>query len=135
MDSENKIASQAEIDARYGPLVFYQRGFLWDNGIISELGALNTNPEDLNNIAHDLNDHCQVVGTSGCSLANPGGSAMSPHAFLFDQGEMLDLNTLIPSDSGWILIDANGINNQGQIIGVGKHQGNRRAFLLTPVEL
>src|SRR6185503_7829555 len=39
---------------------------------------------------------------------------------------------LIPQDSGWTLISARGINNQGQIVGFGTHNGQTRAFLLTP---
>lgn len=32
---------------------------------------------------------------------------------------MLDLNTLLPPDSGWKLADAKGINNRGEIVGQG----------------
>jgi len=45
---------------------------------------------------------------------------------------MVDLNDRIPSDSGWVLVDARDINNEGQIVGNGVHNGQRRAFLLTP---
>ena len=43
-----------------------------------------------------------------------------------------DLNALIPSDSGWDLSEAIGINDRGDIIGYGRLNGERRAFLLTP---
>jgi hypothetical protein len=32
----------------------------------------------------------------------------------------------------WTLLQAGGINNRGQIDGFGVHNGNYRAFLLTP---
>jgi formylglycine-generating enzyme required for sulfatase activity len=46
---------------------------------------------------------------------------------------MQDLNTLISSASGWELSTASGINDSGQIAGYGTINGNRHAFLLTPV--
>jgi hypothetical protein len=45
---------------------------------------------------------------------------------------MNDLSTLIPADSGWKLVDALAINNRGQIVGTGVHNGKQAAFLLTP---
>ena len=47
-------------------------------------------------------------------------------------GKFQDLNKLIPAKSGWVLIEANGINNAGQITGMGMHKGLEHAFLLTP---
>jgi probable HAF family extracellular repeat protein len=45
---------------------------------------------------------------------------------------MKDLNKLIPTGSGWVLTEADGINASGQIIGMGTHSGQEHAFLLTP---
>jgi hypothetical protein len=45
---------------------------------------------------------------------------------------MLDLNSLIPANSGWVLQFANGINDQGQIVGEGTLNGQAEGFLLTP---
>jgi len=46
---------------------------------------------------------------------------------------MRDLNSLIPANSGWTLINANSINNVGQITGYGSRNGHNHAFVLTPV--
>jgi probable HAF family extracellular repeat protein len=47
---------------------------------------------------------------------------------------MIDLNTLVPTDSSWILEAANGINDNGQIVGYGTNpSGQTDAYLLTPV--
>jgi len=57
-------------------------------------------------------------------------------AFLFDEtlpGQMIDLNTQIPPNSGWYLSYAWGINNLGQIVGEGLINGNKHAFLLLPI--
>jgi len=45
---------------------------------------------------------------------------------------MLDLNSLLPADSGWHLIEARGINNRGMIVGTATINGEVRAFLLVP---
>ncbi len=56
-----------------------------------------------------------------------------PHAFIWRDGKMADLNSLIETDSGWELLWAFGINNKGQIVGGGMHEKHVRAFLLEPV--
>jgi probable HAF family extracellular repeat protein len=45
---------------------------------------------------------------------------------------MKDLNKLIPTGSGWVLTEADGINASGQIIGMGTHSGQEHGYLLTP---
>ena len=47
----------------------------------------------------------------------------------------VDLQTLIPADSGWDLSGALSINNSGQIVGYGAFDGEQRGFLLTPVSV
>jgi len=72
-----------------------------------------------------------VVGWSGIGdgqLTFSGGSSL---AFLFDGTNMVDLNSLISPDSNWILYNATGINDAGQITGNGIVNGEYRAFLLT----
>jgi hypothetical protein len=54
-------------------------------------------------------------------------------AFLYRGGEMLDL-TRLAADPSWVLQEANGINGNGLITGVGLHNGRQRAFLLEPWE-
>jgi probable HAF family extracellular repeat protein len=47
---------------------------------------------------------------------------------------MIDLNTLIPSGSGLILMQALGINDSGQIVGDAiTSAGDQHGFLLTPI--
>ena len=54
------------------------------------------------------------------------------HGFLFSGSLMYDLNNLIPAEFGWDLQQAFGINDAGQIVGIGVHNGLDRPFLLTP---
>ena len=46
---------------------------------------------------------------------------------------MIDLNDVIPTDSGWDLREAKDINESGQIVGGGLYNGKYHAFLMTPV--
>ena len=46
---------------------------------------------------------------------------------------LLDLNSLVPIDSGWELNEAYAINGKGQIVGSGTFQGQTRAFRLDPL--
>ncbi|MGP0065391.1 MAG: PEP-CTERM sorting domain-containing protein [Isosphaeraceae bacterium] len=57
------------------------------------------------------------------------------HAFMLDNGKVIDLNSLLPPGSPWTLVAATGINDLGQIIGVGNDGGVAATFLLTPTSL
>jgi probable HAF family extracellular repeat protein len=72
-----------------------------------------------------INSAGEIVGVafSCCELA----------AFIYDGSAMHDLNELIPSGSGWTLIEATDINDSGWIVGRGLHNGLARGFLLKPV--
>ena len=79
-----------------------------------------------------INRAGQVVGLSGRdwlhSLDYDGS-----HAFLWQKGELFDLNDFIPARSGWTLQEATGINDQGQIVGNGLFNNQPCSFLLTPL--
>ncbi len=72
-----------------------------------------------------INDFGVVVGFSNIT------GDTDVHAFIWtaDRG-MVDLNSLIPANSGWVLNSANGINAEGHIVGTGIHNGESRAFIL-----
>jgi len=71
---------------------------------IHDLGTL---PGDSLSEATGLNDRGQVVGVS----------YPSSHAFLWQDGVMTDLNTLIPPDSQLSLISTGDIDDKGEITG------------------
>ena len=76
--------------------------------------------------AFGVNDSDEVVGYGDISTG-------APHAFLWTQAAgMRDLNSLIPANSGWVLINANAINRLGQITGYGTFNGHNHGFLLSP---
>ncbi|HLF13577.1 MAG TPA: T9SS type A sorting domain-containing protein [Bacteroidota bacterium] len=101
-------------------------GFLWEKGAMQALPTLPTTGIP-RGYAKAINDHGVVVGSSNVA------DGQQPHAFMWDTvNGTRDLNNLIPSDSGWLLIRANAINDSGQIVGMGLHNGQYRGFLLTP---
>jgi probable HAF family extracellular repeat protein len=85
--------------------------FLYDSGYTFDLGHSNNGLIGINN-------------SGRCVLAHLG------HATLYSQGVFLDLNSLLPPNSGWTLNGATAINDSGEIVGTGSHDGQARAFLL-----
>src|SRR5260370_13356966 len=99
---------------------------LWQNGTMQDLGTL---PGGGGAVALSINKKGDVVGIS---LVN---NVFQLHAFLYQNGAMIDLNNQIPANSGWILQQAVGINDNGQIIVQAQpvNGGATHALLLTPV--
>lgn len=108
----------------------YTRAYKWhpSTGTI-ELCTLG----GIDSAAYAINSTSQVVGWSEIRWAD-----RERHAFLWDKGTMLDLNSLPEVEAaGWSkLIEATGINDQGAIVGLGvREDGGIHVFLLTPEPL
>jgi hypothetical protein len=72
----------------------------------------------------------RVVGDALISLSPTSSRRL---AFLYEDGETLDLNTLIPAGSGWELESAIAVSDAGHIVGRGRFMGQfGHYFLLTP---
>ena len=122
------VFSYARAINKWGEIVGYAdpgdgtaHAFLYSNGSMTDLGTFGFTGSD----AHAINDLGQVVGT----VRQVSGDTL---AFLFDRGQGILLNSLLPADSGWSLTGAFGINSGGVIVGVGYHNGELRAYSLTP---
>ena len=96
--------------------------FFYGNASMIDLGTL---PGDASSEGLAISEGGEVVGTSRASSGQQ-------RAFLWRNGVMTDLNTLLPAASGWLLQVATSISDGGQIVGVGTLNGISRAFLLTP---
>jgi probable HAF family extracellular repeat protein len=107
----------------------YNEAFLWEKGKIRDLGNLGCASN-----AWSINSRRQVVGTT--YLADCG----QPHAMLWQDDRMYDLNDLIQPGSGLELLVAPYINEIGVIAGFGfapvcsEPDGCLHAFLLIPIE-
>jgi probable HAF family extracellular repeat protein len=100
----------------------YEHAFLSVGAMMTDLGTLGGG----SSFAYSINDSGTVVGYSWLT----GGP--DPHAFVYSNGIMLDLNSLLQKGSGWELTEAYGINNAGQIVGSGLFNGQVSAFRLDP---
>lgn len=101
------------------------RAFLYNNGAMSDLGILSGDDESR---ASAINNSGQIVGNSGSQFSSNG-----QRAFLHSGGQINDLNNLIRNNPGWILQQANGINDSGQIAGTGTISNQSRAFRADPI--
>jgi probable HAF family extracellular repeat protein len=88
--------------------------FLYAGGVMTDLGAL---AGDSLSQAFAINNLGQVVGGSFSASWDSG------HAFLYAAGTMVDLNRLIDPASGWTLVRATDINNNGQIAALAYKDG------------
>ncbi|MFI5113542.1 MAG: hypothetical protein ACHP7J_00255 [Terriglobales bacterium] len=106
-----------------GDLTFH--AFLWQKHV--GMTDLSTLPGDFSSIAWSIDNKGRVVGTSCDASGNC-------RAFLWQHGTMTDLNTLIPDGSPWFLVEADGINSRGEIVGAAFNAttGELHAFLATP---
>ena len=103
---------------------FNPHAFLWTRaGGIRDLGTL---PGDANSQGLGVNSSLQVVGVSSGAINR---------AFLWENGVMQDLNTLVGPDFPDLLIVAQHINEDGVIVGRAVLRGTTRQvpFLATPV--
>jgi probable HAF family extracellular repeat protein len=109
-----------------GISLFGTHAFLWTDGVgMTDLGHLGGG----SSTALAINNNGIVVGTS--TLIDG-----TSRAFRWTRAEgMIDINTLLPRSSGWVLFGAYDVNDKGQITGVGVHNGAQRAFRLNPPNL
>jgi probable HAF family extracellular repeat protein len=102
---------------------FNEHGFYWtrQTGMI-DLGSLGY-PAGAS--ATDINDDGVIVGYAQTAGTYAG--------VVWHDFQLYDLNTLLDNGDGWSIQFANGINQLGQIVGHGLHDGKPVAYLATPV--
>lgn len=103
----------------------YQNAAVWKNGVVTYLPDLGDVGGVIESFARDINDHGTIVGTS----VTP---SFEVHAVTWIDGQCVDLNTLIPPGSGWLLANAWGVANDGRIVGEGFTARGLQAFVLEP---
>lgn len=77
--------------------------------------------------ANDANSAGLVVGHVSGFYGFP---TIDGRAVVWYNGLGYDLTDLLPADSGWLLRSAEGVNEEGAIVGYGTFGGQTRAFLL-----
>ena len=110
INNRGQIVGQSGVPGKSPAHPFFLHGFLWQHGTMTGLGALPGHPIS---IAQAINGIGQVVGVA---LDANGNNFV---AWLWQNGVMTNLNSLIPPSSPLLLADAVGISNRGQIAGFG----------------
>ena len=107
---------------------------LWPNG--------STTPTDLGvvggfatSLAAAINSKGQIIG---CLTSDPSGNCFpyDSDSFLWEDGDMVDVNMLVPPHPGILLSGSEGyINDEGEIVLLGLlDNGDVHAILLTPCD-
>src|SRR5262249_4493154 len=103
-----------------------QHAFLWDPNVTPHMIDLAPLTFNGRSDASRINSAGQVVGVAEVDSAE--------HAFVYEGGTAYDLNDIYPSPhDGWAhFYEANGINDNHQVVGMGTLiSGEEHAFLLT----
>jgi uncharacterized membrane protein len=103
-----------------------QHAFLWSKGRMRDLGTVAGTP---NSQASFINSKEQIVGLSfACDFS-------VFNAILWENGLMVDLDSLIPADSGFHLYSASFIDDRGEIAAFGSlPNGDSHTVLLIPCD-
>jgi probable HAF family extracellular repeat protein len=105
----------------------FRHAFRWTSGggMQDIHPAVLASPPVGESFAYDVNASGLVVGTF--YAANTGANG---HAFIYNPASGLwrDLNTWLPSGSGWVLEVAYGISDNTCVVGRGKHNGQTEGF-------
>ncbi|HLG14938.1 MAG TPA: DUF3466 family protein [Blastocatellia bacterium] len=100
--------------------------FRYADGRVRDLGTF---PGGGISYALGLNNRGDVVGAAYLDASGIGNF----RAMLYtNRRGIQNLNDLIDPSLGWVLREATGINERGQIVGWGELNGQERAFRLTP---
>jgi len=123
INNRGMVAGQAVLP---GNKTFHPFAWTRETGMM-DLGVL---PGDLVGAGLNMNNLGEIVGAS---VSAPGLATGNPRAFLWRQGSMMDLNSLVPADAPLYLLTAFGINDAGEIAGFGvTDSGDIHGFLATP---
>ena len=107
--------------------------FLYDGSTMRDLGSLGSRTNETDrSAALGINANDEVVGTT---YGDSSGRQIVQVAFLYKNGAMYDLNTLVDASLGaYHLQSATGINDEGEIVAqaMDRKTNTVRAVLLTP---
>ena len=122
INSRGEVAGTSDLP---GDTTFHAFRWSQETGIQD----LHTLPGDFASAGLGINDTGRIVGASFDANFNS-------RAFLWQNGVMTDLNTLVPANSPLFLLFAHGINSRDEIVGFGVNSaGDIHAFLAIPRDL
>jgi probable HAF family extracellular repeat protein len=101
----------------------FSQAVAWDATGIRSLGTLG----GMQSYAYGINNSGEIVGYSWTA-----DNFM--HGFVYVNGVLLDLNSLLPLSSGWTIEAAYAINDYGEILADGVFNGRHYAVRLNPLD-
>ena len=113
---------------------FSSRAVIWNNDAAHTGYELPLLPGDNYGAATKINNLGQILGSS--ALSEPGTWNVGPSRLvIWRDGGVFELQSLLDpaTGTGWAILSASAINNLGQIVGTGMHNGATHAILLTPM--
>ena len=112
--------------ADFSPDSANHHAFLWNHGAMKDLGTPNVGLAC--STANGINAKRQVVGDSGvCQVGGTG--------WLWENGSIVDLNALVPSDTTVHVAGAASINDRGEIVADGlPADGSSHVVVLIPCD-
>jgi hypothetical protein len=113
---------------------FGSRPVVWGNDGARTPVALPLLPGDNYGVATAINNHGDILGWS--AYAVPDTWNVSPsRPVVWRAGGVFELTSVLDpaTGSGWTITAIFAINNLGQIVGIGSHNGQQRTFVMTPL--
>lgn len=120
----NAINNHGEVVGTCSELIYSSQAFYWVEGTMAGLPGLFNGGSSA---ANDVNESGVIVGNATVGA----GANSAEHAVMWQNGAIVDLNSLLPTNSNWVLTDARSVNDDGQIAGVGLYNGVLTAYELT----
>lgn len=117
INATGQVVGMANVPNDFGKCAADGWAFVWDHGTIFALGLYDQEAVQ----AYAINRSQQIVG-----LSESGG-------FLWQHGQLYDLQSLIQSNTGWGGLNPYDINDAGQIVGWGQIGGRTDYFVMTPL--
>ncbi|HWO28124.1 MAG TPA: hypothetical protein VNO32_04930 [Candidatus Acidoferrum sp.] len=91
---------------------FIQHGFLWRDGVVTDLGALTNSGQ-----VAAINANGVAVGVSENGVIDPPNGLLAVHAVVWNDGHIIDLGTL---EGGYESL-ASDTNNGDQVVGASQN--------------
>ena len=107
--------------------IFGSKPVLWANDPVHTVSELGLLPGDRFGAAIDINNNNEVIGASRGESNTPISTP-----FIWDAIHGLRNLRHLVSDPTWTIDGVSAINDKGQIVGFGHHNGQNRAFMLVP---
>jgi uncharacterized membrane protein len=126
INDRGEVVGFACVGADTNPETCIQDTFLWTKETgMQDLGRFPGSIVTGPCCSHTINNDGVIVGFSL-------DASFNERAIIFHGKTPVDLNTLIPQNSGWYLECAQAINDLGEIMGFGTINGGTHAFLAKP---